>query len=169
MVLKELAVRYGAELGRFPDDNKDCIMCGLCARVCERVGGNVLALCGRGVEIRVDTSFGRTARHCLGCGACARICPVNKIQIRDEGNERTVIIYGKEASRIPLRPCTSCGTPFGPVIDLSLIMERAGEAQVPAFNLSICPACSRRNHARRLAERHFEQYEIEPHEAGEDD
>jgi heterodisulfide reductase subunit A len=168
-VLKELAVRYGAELGRFPDDNKDCVMCGLCARVCERVGGNVLALCGRGVEIRVDTPFGRSARHCIGCGACARICPVNKIQIRDEGNERTVIIYGKEASRIPLRPCTSCGTPFGPVIDLSLIMERAGEAKVPAFNLSICPACSRRNHARRLAERHFEQYEIEPCETGEDD
>jgi hypothetical protein len=55
------------------------------------------------------------------------------------------------------------------VIDLSLIMERAGEAKVPAFNLSVCPACSRRNHARRLAERHFEQYEIEPHETGEDD
>ena len=160
-VLKGLAERYGADLNRFPDDNKECVVCGLCVRVCERIGADVLALSGRGVEIRVNTSFGRTARHCIGCGACAQICPVEKIQIRDENGQRIVIVCGQEASRIPLRRCASCGKPFGPVVNLSLVMERAGEAQVPAFNLLVCPACSRRNHARRLAERHFEQYEFE--------
>lgn len=162
VVLKELAERYGADLGRFSEKNKDCIMCGLCVRVCERVGGNVLTLCGRGVEIRVDTPFGHTSRHCLGCGACAQICPVNKIQVKDDGGERAVIIFGREASHIELRHCRVCGKPFGPVMDLNGIMERAGEAQVPPFNITVCPACSRRTHARRLAERHFEQYQIEP-------
>lgn len=166
--LTELAGRYGADLGRFSEDNKDCIMCGLCARVCEKVGGNVLALCGRGVEIHVDTSFGRTSDHCIGCGACAQICPVNKIQIKDEDGQRVVMIFGKEASRIRLRPCRVCGKPFGPVVDLDRVMERAGEPQVPAFNIEVCPACSRRGHARRLAERHLEQYEAESVRAGEE-
>jgi hypothetical protein len=54
------------------------------------------------------------------------------------------------------------------VIDLNPVMERAGESRVPAFNASVCPACSRRNLARRLAERHFEQREVEPRDAGEE-
>jgi predicted molibdopterin-dependent oxidoreductase YjgC len=167
--LKELAERYGADMNRFPAENKDCIMCGLCARVCERVGGNVLALCGRGVEIMVDTSFGRPSPTCLGCAACAQICPVHKIRIEDVEGERRVIVRGKEASRVPLRKCTSCGAHFGPVIDLSQVMERAGETLVPAFNASVCPACSRRNLAKRLAERHFEQYGFEPHATNEEE
>ena len=82
LALRALAERYGARLDRFAPETKECIMCGLCARVCERVGGNVLALCGRGVEIQVDTSFGRPSDTCIGCGACAQICPVEKIKHR---------------------------------------------------------------------------------------
>jgi len=166
--LKELAERYGANLNRFPGEDKQCIMCGLCARVCERVGGNVLALCGRGVEIRVDTPFGRLSPTCIACTSCVQICPVNAIRFEDVDGERRVIVRGKEASRVPLRRCTSCGTHFGPVIDLRPVLERAGESGVPAFNASICPACSRRNLARRLAERHFEQHAVEPRDAGEE-
>lgn len=157
--LDELAERYGADLTRFPAEDKRCIMCGLCARVCERVGGNVLALCGRGVEIEVDTSFGRLSPTCIGCASCARICPVEAIRVEDVDGERRVIVRGKEASRVALRRCTACGAHFGPVIDLTKVLERAGEAGVPDFNRSICSACSRRRLAHRLAERHFEQYE----------
>jgi heterodisulfide reductase subunit A len=167
--LKALAERYGADLNRFPAEDRQCIMCGLCARVCERVGGNVLALCGRGVEIRVDTSFGRLSPTCIGCAACAQICPVDAIRIEDVDGERRVIVRGKEASRVPLRQCSGCGARFGPVIDLGPVLERAGEAGVPAFNASVCPACSRRHLARRLAERHFEQHAVEPRDAGEED
>jgi predicted molibdopterin-dependent oxidoreductase YjgC len=166
--LKTLAERYGADLNRFPAEDRQCIMCGLCARVCERVGGNVLALCGRGVEIRVDTSFGRLSPTCIGCASCVQICPVDAIRIEDVDGERRVIVRGKEASRVALRRCTSCGTHFGPVIDLGPVLERAGEGGVCAFNASVCPACSRRNLARRLAERHFEQHALETHVAGEE-
>ncbi|HSV93777.1 MAG TPA: 2Fe-2S iron-sulfur cluster-binding protein [Desulfobacterales bacterium] len=162
--LAQLAERYGADLDRFPAEDKRCIMCGLCARVCERVGGNVLALCGRGVEIQVDTSFGRLSPTCIGCGSCARICPVEAIRIEDVDGERRVIVRGKEASRVPLRRCSGCGCHFGPVIDLGTVLRRAGETGVPDFNRNVCPACSRRSLARRLAERHYEQYETGPHE-----
>lgn len=164
--LKALAERYDADLNRFPAEDRQCIMCGLCARVCERVGGNVLALCGRGVEIQVDTSFGRLSPTCTGCASCVQICPVNAIRIEDVGGERRVIVRGKEASRVLLRKCTGCGVHFGPVIDLGPVLERAGESGVPPFNASVCPACSRRSLARRLAERHFEQHAIESRDAG---
>jgi len=166
--LRALAERYGARLDRFAPETKECIMCGLCARVCERVGGNVLALCGRGVEIRVDTSFGRPSETCIGCGACAQICPVEKIRIEDVDGERRVIVRGREASRVPLRRCSACGAHFGPVIDLTRVLARAGETGVPDFNRNVCPACSRRSLARRLAERHFERYEPGPPDAAEE-
>ncbi len=168
-ILRTLGAQYGADLDRFPAESKECIMCGLCARVCERVGGNVLALCGRGVEITVDTSFKRPSETCIGCGACALICPVNKIRIEDVDGERRVIVKGREASRVPLRRCTGCGARFGPVIDLDQVLDRAGESGVPAFNADICPACSRRHLARRMAERHLDQYALEPHDSREED
>ena len=167
-VLKELAERYGADLNRFAGEDQQCIMCGLCARVCERVSAHVLALCGRGVEIRVDTSFGKLSSTCIGCGACAQICPVNAIRIEDSGGERRVIVRGKQASAVALRACTGCGIHFGPVIDLDQVLERADEKGVPAFNTRICPACSRSNLARRLAERHFEQLAVAYRESGEE-
>jgi hypothetical protein len=80
-----------------------------------------------------------------------------------------VIVKGQEASRVLLRHCTSCGVHFGPVIDLNMVMVRAGEPNVAPPNVQVCPACSRRNLARRLAERHFEQYELEPHGEGEEE
>jgi NADH dehydrogenase/NADH:ubiquinone oxidoreductase subunit G len=168
-VLKDLAVRYGADLSRFSVDDKGCIMCGLCARVCERVGGNVLALSGRGVAIRVDTFMGRLSPTCIGCGACVRICPVNAIRVEDVGGVRHIWVLGKEAARVSLHRCTGCGIHFGPVIDLHAVMHRAGEPGVPVPNQEVCPSCSRRNLARRLLQRHLEQYEtVFPEAAGEE-
>jgi predicted molibdopterin-dependent oxidoreductase YjgC len=165
--LRELAAEYGANLERFPVSNQDCVMCGLCARVCERVGGRTLTLSGRGADIHVDTAFNRPSELCIGCGACAQICPVNKIQIVDENGLRRVIVRGQEAARIFLNKCTGCGQYFGPVIDLAEVMDRLGEARVPAPNVSVCPDCSRRSLATRLAQRHFEQYEQAPETAEE--
>lgn len=158
-MLKELAEEYGADLTRFSPNDKECIMCGLCARVCERVGGKTLTLSGRGVEIAVATAFDRASEHCIACGACARICPVKTIRMVEEDGYRTILVQGRQASKVLLNECVSCGKRFGPVIDLKAITDRAGEAKVPPPNQSVCPDCSRRNLAARMAERHFEQYE----------
>lgn len=41
--LQELASDYGIEKIRFPIKNKNCILCGLCVRVCnEKVGRSVI-------------------------------------------------------------------------------------------------------------------------------
>ncbi|MBF0527752.1 MAG: (2Fe-2S)-binding protein [Deltaproteobacteria bacterium] len=158
--LQRLAAEYGANVNRFSALNDDCVVCGLCARVCDRVGGKTLTLSGRGVQIKVDTAFKHISPYCIGCGACAQICPVKRIKIEDEGGIRKVIIHGKEASRVNLPLCQSCGKHFGPLIDLHRIMTQLGELKVPPPNVNICPDCSRRSLAKRLAERFFEQYEM---------
>jgi ferredoxin len=113
------------------------------------------------VEIKVSTAFGKPAPGCIGCLACEQICPVQKISHVDgEDGSRAIIFRGKERSHIYLRKCASCGKHFGPLVDLSEVMERLGETKVPPPNASVCPDCSRRNLATRLAERYFEQYEL---------
>lgn len=158
--LQRLAVEYGADLSRFGALNDDCVMCGLCARVCERVGGRTLCLGGRGVKIKAIAPFNQPSPYCIGCGACVQICPVQKIKMVDEDGIRKIIIHGREASHVQLPKCQSCGKHFGPLIDLHQVMSRIGETKVPPPNVNVCPDCSRRNLAIRLAERYFEQYDV---------
>ena len=75
-VIRDLAAAYGAAAGRFPAGTDDCILCGLCVRICgERMGVGAASFVGRGADMRVDTPFERTSEVCLSCGACVFACP----------------------------------------------------------------------------------------------
>lgn len=60
----------------------DCILCGLCVRVCrEIVGRSATSFVHRGGEKAVSTPFGETSDTCIGCGACAYLCPTEAIRV----------------------------------------------------------------------------------------
>ncbi len=84
-VLKDLASRYGIEQPRFapgPQGPDDCILCGLCVRICrERMGASVADFVGRGQEMKVDTPYHRGSDVCLSCGACEQVCPTHSIRL----------------------------------------------------------------------------------------
>jgi len=82
-VLKELAKKYDIEKPRFKKENDDCILCGLCTRICERMGNAAISLTGRGTEMKVDTPFHIQTEFCMGCGACASVCPTGHIKLED--------------------------------------------------------------------------------------
>ncbi len=82
-VIQELAATYGVQELRFKTEGDDCILCGLCVRICERMGNSAISLAGRGVDIRVDTPFHIQTDVCLGCGACASVCPTGHIKLED--------------------------------------------------------------------------------------
>jgi heterodisulfide reductase subunit A2 len=89
-VLQDLAQEYGVTETRFEvQDHEDlCILCGLCARVCEeRVGASAINFVGRGVKRRVQTPFQLTSDVdfdvCLACGSCASVCPTGAIKLED--------------------------------------------------------------------------------------
>ncbi len=80
-VLKDLAKEYGVEKPRFAAEGDDCLLCGLCTRMCEKMGNNAISLTGRGIEMKVDTPFQVQTDVCMACGACASVCPTGHITI----------------------------------------------------------------------------------------
>jgi heterodisulfide reductase subunit A2 len=83
--LRKLAERYGIvePRPRFKKEGDDCILCGLCTRICQRMGNSAISLTGRGVDMKVDTPFHRQTEVCLACGACASVCPTGHIKLED--------------------------------------------------------------------------------------
>ncbi len=80
-MLKELAKKYGIDKPRFKAEDDDCILCGLCVRMCEKMGNSAISLTGRGVEMKVDTPFHVQTDVCMACGACASVCPTGHITL----------------------------------------------------------------------------------------
>lgn len=54
-------------------DEKACIACGCCVKVCPLRAIEVV----RGIAARVDWS------KCVGCGKCAKECPASVIAVRE--------------------------------------------------------------------------------------
>lgn len=86
--LKELAASLGLETpGRFSfkeEEWNDCIMCGLCSRICaEIVGVAAIDFAERGVDSRVVPFFQRRSDACIGCATCVTVCRTNYLRVED--------------------------------------------------------------------------------------
>jgi bidirectional [NiFe] hydrogenase diaphorase subunit len=83
--LQELAQEFGVTEVRVQYENEsECILCGLCARVCaEVVGRSAVSFAGRGVRRRIQTPYDKVSETCIGCGACAYLCPTKIISIHE--------------------------------------------------------------------------------------
>ena len=81
--VNQLAEQFEVDAPRFKLDDDDCILCGLCVRVCERIGANAIDFSGRGTEMEVATPFETLAEACVACGACDFICPTGHIKLSE--------------------------------------------------------------------------------------
>ncbi len=82
--IKDLAREYNVKEPSFfvGDAEEDCILCGLCARVCEKVGVSAINFANRGIEREVTTPYHTISDDCVGCGACAIVCPTDSKKVR---------------------------------------------------------------------------------------
>ena len=97
--LEALAAEFGVtpQTVRFEPDDNDCILCGLCERVCrEIVGASAITFCKRGDQKDVQPPFGPPAEECIGCGACAYVCPVDCIKIEERDGKKYIVRWGRE-------------------------------------------------------------------------
>jgi bidirectional [NiFe] hydrogenase diaphorase subunit len=90
-IVRALAAQYGIKKGRFPSEHpdEDCILCGLCVRVCEFVVGvSAISFANRGADREVTTPFDEPSDVCIACGACTYLCPTGAVQMEFETAQR---------------------------------------------------------------------------------
>jgi NADH dehydrogenase/NADH:ubiquinone oxidoreductase subunit G len=83
-VIQDLASQFGVKRMRFDVRNEECILCGLCIRMCnEQMDARAIGFQNRGFKRKISTPFDKRSEVCRLCGACMYICPA--CQLRCQG------------------------------------------------------------------------------------
>ena len=152
--LEALARKMGVEGTPFPtvtESQRNCILCGLCTRVCEEViGQSAIGFAGRGVDRVVTTPFRLASEDCIACGACAAVCPVGTIQIRIHAEEGEAEISPFK-SRARLLLCEQCGARL---VTEPVNKDTMGRVTIDwdefRRNAGLCPECRRKKAVEAL-------------------
>ena len=100
--VQDLAAAHGVRQQRFRQEYEDCILCGLCVRMCaEQMMAKAIGFRGRGERRSIGTPFDIQSDVCRLCGACMYICPA--CQLRCTFNEPDKAVCGGCENLTP--PC----------------------------------------------------------------
>ena len=107
-LIREMAAEYGIVQTSYQEipEGDDCILCGLCTRVCDQMGFHAISSVNRGHGKEIAPPLGEAPPDCVGCLACAQICPTDFIKYTDDGKTRT--IWGR---KFELLRCEATGQP----------------------------------------------------------
>ena len=101
-IIQDIAAQYGVRRQRFKQEYEDCILCGLCVRMCEeQMMAKAIGFRGRGKDRTIGTPFDIKSEECRLCGGCIYVCPA--CQLRCTYNEPDKVICGACANLSP--PC----------------------------------------------------------------
>ncbi len=80
-VIQDLASAHGVNRQRFRQEHEDCILCGLCVRMCEeQMMAKAIGFRGRGESRSVGTPFDAKSEACRLCGGCIYVCPACQLR-----------------------------------------------------------------------------------------
>lgn len=134
-VIQNLANEYGIIEPKYTvDQNGDnCILCGICTRVCQELVTGAISTVYRGVEKKVSTPFSDISDACIGCLACVNSCPTNAIPFERQGTKLEV--WGKNFELIP---CKVCGAPTVTAEHAQWLAKRTGMDEEDFY---VCDKC----------------------------
>ena len=82
--IKDMARQMGVTEPRFRLEGEECILCGLCVKVCQEISeARAISAVNRGTKKEIAAPFYDLAETCIGCGGCAYVCPTGAIRIED--------------------------------------------------------------------------------------
>jgi len=100
--IQDIAAELGVRQQRFRQEHEDCILCGLCVRMCkEQMMANAIGFRGRGQDRSIGTPFDINSEVCRQCGGCIYVCPA--CQLRCTYNQPEKAICGGCMNLTP--PC----------------------------------------------------------------
>ena len=79
--IQDLASAHGVRQQRFRQEYEDCILCGLCVRMCqEQMMAKAIGFRGRGASRSIGTPFDIKSDVCRLCGGCMYVCPACQLR-----------------------------------------------------------------------------------------
>lgn len=82
--IKDMSREIGVIEPRFRLEDEECILCGLCVRVCQEISeAKAISAINRGIKKEISAPFYDLAETCIGCGGCAYVCPTGAIKIEN--------------------------------------------------------------------------------------
>jgi bidirectional [NiFe] hydrogenase diaphorase subunit len=153
--LRALAERMGVKETRYPnvtESQRNCILCGLCVRICEEIIGQAaIGFAGRGVDRTVAAPFRQPSEDCIGCGACAAVCPVGTIKVRIHQDQQEVEISPFKL-RAKLLVCEKCGEPIISTQVSERVLGKVETMSSEEFRqcVRLCPKCRKQQTSARL-------------------
>ncbi|MBL7960039.1 (2Fe-2S)-binding protein [bacterium] len=100
--IQDIAAQFDVHQQRFRQEHEDCILCGLCVRICkEQMNAGAIGFHGRGDHRSIGTPFDIKSEKCRTCGACIYACPA--CQLRCTYTQQDAAICGGCANISP--PC----------------------------------------------------------------
>jgi len=89
--IQDLASAHGVRQQRFKQEHEDCILCGLCVRMCkEQMVAGAIGFHGRGQHRGISTPFDAKSEVCRLCGGCIYVCPACQLRCTFTDPEKAI-------------------------------------------------------------------------------
>ncbi len=80
-IIQDLASAHHITQQRFRQEYEDCILCGLCVRMCEeQMMAKAIGFSGRGETRAIGVPFDIKSEVCRQCGGCIYVCPACQLR-----------------------------------------------------------------------------------------